>query len=92
MTFIYQATCNGCSASTVAVRGAAYFGQGSSSSEILIDDLGCTGQESSILECAQTVGPDNCGHSEDVGVICPTSKWLPFVNTRIPQYNITTDA
>jgi len=87
MTFIYQTTCNGCSASTVAVRESAYFGEGSSSSEILIDDLGCTGQESSILECAQTVGPDNCGHGEDVGVICPTGKWLFFVNRSIQQYS-----
>ena len=38
---------------------------------ILLDDLQCNGDERSLLECSHRgVGVHNCGHSEDVGVIC----------------------
>ena len=46
---------------------SAHFGEGMG--EILLDDLGCTGNESSLLDCPNA--PENCGHSEDAGVICP---------------------
>ena len=50
----------------IPLRGA-YFGEGTG--PILLDNLGCTGNESSLLECPYT--PHNCQHYEDAGVICP---------------------
>ncbi|WAR31221.1 NETR-like protein [Mya arenaria] len=51
--------------------GSAYFGSGSSSSPIILDDLGCGGSEHSIFDCNhREFGTHNCGHGEDAGVIC----------------------
>ena len=53
----------------------AHFGSGSGS--ILLDDVNCVGNETSLLECdyrkkngVKTVGHHNCSHREDVGVRC----------------------
>ncbi|KAM6915022.1 scavenger receptor cysteine-rich domain-containing protein DMBT1-like [Xenentodon cancila] len=47
----------------------AFFGEGKD--EIWLDDVQCTGHESSILKCPhKPIGINNCGHGEDAGVIC----------------------
>ena len=46
---------------------SAYFGQGRGS--IFMDDVHCTGTESTITSCRHT-NNHNCGHSEDAGVRC----------------------
>uniref|UniRef100_A0A803JQ18 Soluble scavenger receptor cysteine-rich domain-containing protein SSC5D n=1 Tax=Xenopus tropicalis TaxID=8364 RepID=A0A803JQ18_XENTR len=47
-----------------------FFGAGSG--KIWIDNLRCTGEESSLGDCAHSMwGLHNCGHGDDVGVICP---------------------
>ena len=44
---------------------------GSGSGLILLDDVGCTGTESNLLQCSNRgIGVHNCVHSEDAGVVC----------------------
>uniref|UniRef100_A0A8C2HXD4 SRCR domain-containing protein n=1 Tax=Cyprinus carpio TaxID=7962 RepID=A0A8C2HXD4_CYPCA len=58
----------GCDETSNTMR-AAHFGPGSG--KIWMDDVGCSGSESSIFDCSKTkMGDQDCGHSEDVGVIC----------------------
>jgi deleted-in-malignant-brain-tumors protein 1 len=52
----------------VPLRRAAF---GSGSGEILLDNVFCRGDESSLLECrSNPIGEHNCDHSEDAGVRC----------------------
>ena len=37
---------------------------------ILLDDLACSGEEQSLLECTLRIGTHLCDHSEDAGVRC----------------------
>ena len=58
-----------CCSGSIPVRSAG-FGEGSGS--ILLDNLVCGGDESSLLNCASDVaiGYSDCQHSEDAGVKC----------------------
>ena len=49
---------------------SAYFGTGTG--PILLDNLYCKGNESSLLECERGVeiGRHNCNHTEDAGIRC----------------------
>ncbi|XP_061193442.1 deleted in malignant brain tumors 1 protein-like [Saccostrea echinata] len=48
---------------------SAYFGRGTGL--ILMDDVRCSGTENSLLDCRHTNNLNqNCGHSQDAGVIC----------------------
>ena len=55
--------------SVLEAKKSAFFGEGKE--EIVLDDVKCLGHESSILKCPhKPLGVNNCGHSEDAGVIC----------------------
>ena len=47
------------------------YGAGPSSYPIYLDEVMCSGSEPNILACSHLqLHVHNCGHSEDVGVIC----------------------
>ncbi|XP_059981758.1 deleted in malignant brain tumors 1 protein [Lagenorhynchus albirostris] len=61
-------------------QGNAQYGQGSG--PIVLDNVGCSGQESYLWSCPHNGwNTHNCGHSEDAGVVCsaarPQSTLLP---------------
>lgn len=59
----------------MSVRGNAFYGAGTG--HIWIDDLICGGNETAIDMCSfRTWGQSNCGHNEDLGVICRSKYFL----------------
>ena len=63
----------------VSAPHSARFGAGSG--QIWLDDVRCSGSETSIINCQHKEwGVENCDHSEDASVICrsaprPTAAW-----------------
>ena len=58
----------------------AYFGPGTG--DILLDELQCTGDENSVLDCPHNgVGNNDCSHGEDAGVVCQTEQRPTTITT-----------
>ena len=56
-------------------RSNAYFGQGSES--MLLDDVQCTGNETSIFSCSHSsIVSHICDHSNDAGVVCLGGEYI----------------
>ncbi|KAG8551449.1 hypothetical protein GDO81_004115 [Engystomops pustulosus] len=76
----------------VSAPGLAQFGEGSGN--IVLDDVSCRGNESSLSQCDHRPwGTHNCKHSEDSGVICSgagskTTK-PPESPTTTAKHNVT---
>ncbi len=53
---------------------------GEGSGPILLDDVVCTGQESSLLQCSHAgFGNHDCTHADDARVVCPSCKLVDFL-------------
>ena len=62
---------------SVITKSNAYFGP--ESIPIWLDDLECTGVENNLIRCGHRGwGRSDCGHDDDVFVICPC-EFSPFV-------------
>jgi len=77
-------------------RKRAFFGRGVG--PIFMDNLNCTGHESSIFECPYNGwGNHNCRHGEDAGVVCTrhnesTTAWPDYGHsTEWPDYGHSTE-
>ena len=62
----------------------SFFPQGAPGQTIVLDDLRCSGDESSLLECRNRgVGVHNCLHFEDVGLRCIQNSVGPHITNMV---------
>ncbi|XP_064388524.1 neurotrypsin-like [Halichondria panicea] len=62
--------------------GRLGFSQASSSTRTWLDNLRCSGTESRLINCpANTIGDENCNHSQDIALICTANGSLRLVGS-----------
>ena len=60
---------------SVSDSDSSRFGSGVSSQRIWLDNVGCSGSESRLIDCSHAgIGNEDCVHSEDVGIVCSNGK------------------
>ena len=63
----------------VSDSDSSRFGSGASSQSIWLGEVACNGSELRLIDCSHAgVGLENCGHREDVGIICTTGELGSF--------------
>ncbi|XP_007910181.2 antigen WC1.1-like [Callorhinchus milii] len=68
----------GCGSAVDAISAAPC---GSASGQVWLDEVRCSGKESALSECASSEwGQHDCGHKEDVSIVCSEHKMLRLVN------------
>eukprot|EP00062_Callorhinchus_milii_P025079 gi/632985667/ref/XP_007909811.1/ PREDICTED: deleted in malignant brain tumors 1 protein-like [Callorhinchus milii] len=68
----------GCGSAVDAIFAAPC---GSASGQVWLDEVRCSGKESALWECASSPwGQHDCGHKEDVSIVCSEHKMLRLVN------------
>ena len=60
--------------SDVYAPPGSYYGGGGDDQPIVLDDVHCTGNETSLLDCPALLTHHNCNHTEDASVKCFSSK------------------
>jgi len=66
----------------------AFFGEGSAAMPILLDNVKCRGDESTIAGCRHSGwGQNNCDHSDDASVFCWTESTAPVQGTEFSCKN-----
>ena len=70
------------------IQTNVFFGGGGSFQLIHIDDLSCTGNETTLLDCKHADIEDlDCGHPEDIGVICQRSQGIEMITNSFCTIN-----
>ena len=60
---------------------------GESTANLTLDNVRCSGNESSILDCFHTgLGRSYCDHGEEVGVKCHGKLWIKNIEINFAQY------
>ena len=68
------------------------FYQSSNSSRTWLDDLRCIGTERALIDCpANTIGVEDCTHTQDVALVCTVGKLNEYNDNRMLSCDVYSD-